>query len=480
MIAGWFGRRVEALPSPLRAAALYALAIVWGKGLSLALLPLLTAHLSPAEFGRLELLASVAEFAALVIGAGLVETLFRFGAARGTAERAAAEVAGLALALGAVALCLLLALAGPIAAALPGGAAPREVMLLGIAVAMGPLIGVCLGWLRLSGAAATYAASEMLRATVQAGLVAALVVAGFGVAGVLAGGAVVATAAAVLLIVRQARRTGIALAPAAWGRLLAYGVPLIGSGLAGFALGTADRWVLAAHVAPETLGHYALAAKIALVAAFLTQPFELWWYPQRQRVLAAPGGALRTARIVGAGGALVVLAAASAAIAGPMLIALATPAAYHPAAAFVPWLAAIVALQALGSLVNVGCYTGRTGGLPLLANGIAALVALAGYAVMIPGWGVPGTLAATLLAQAVRFALFLILSQRRAPVPYPLVRIAVLAAAAMLATAAVQAAPAGVAAISLGGAALAALAGLAVLLRLVDLPRRAGGLPAHA
>jgi O-antigen/teichoic acid export membrane protein len=320
----------------------------------------------------------------------------------------------------------------------------------------------------------------VLRATAQCVLVALLLVAGFGVAGVLAGGAAVAVLAALVLVIRQVRRTGIALAPSAWGRLLAYGVPLVGSGLAGFALGTADRWVLAAHVAPATLGHYALAAKIALVAAFLTQPFELWWYPQRQRLLAEPGGAARSARIVGAGAAFVVLAAACGAIGGPLLIAAATPASYHAAAAFVPWLAAVVALQSLGSLVNVGCYTGRTGGLPLLANGIAALVALAGYALLIPPFGVPGTLAATLIAQAVRFGVFLALSQRRAPIAYPLGRVALLAAAAALAAAGMQAMAPGFGAAAIGALALAALGAFALALRLVELPRRAAGMPAHA
>ncbi len=471
-------RRFAALPPSLRAAALYALAIAWGKALSLAMLPLLTAHLTPAEFGRLELLASFAEVAALLIGAGLVDTLYRFG---GAEARATAEVTGLALAIAVLALALVLAGAAPLAAWLPGGQAPAEVMLIGIAVAMGPLLGVTLAAMRMQGDPLSYARWEMLRAGAQAALVAALLLAGFGVAGVLLGGAAVAVGAATLLMLRQARRGGIALAPAAWGRLLAYGVPLIGSGLAGFALGTADRWVLAGHVAPEQLGLYGLAAKIALVAAFLTQPFELWWYPQRLRVLAGADGAARTARIVGAGAALVLLAAAAAAIGGPLLIAVATPASYHAAAALVPWLAAIVALQALGSLVNVGCYAGRTGGLPLLANGLAAAVALAGYALLIPPHGVAGAVAATLVAQAVRFALFLHLSQRRARVAYPLGRIALLAIAAATATVAIPADLSLPEAAACGTGALALLLGAAVALRLLPLPGgRAVGVAVHA
>jgi O-antigen/teichoic acid export membrane protein len=239
--------------------------------------------------------------------------------------------------------------------------------------------------------------------------------------------------------------------------------------------------VLAVHVAPEQLGQYGLAVKIALVAAFLTQPFELWWYPQRLRVLAGPDGAARTARIVGAGAALVLLAAAAAALGGPLLILAATPAGYHAAAAWLPWLAAIVALQALGSLVNVGCYTGRTGGLPLLANGLAAAVALALYALLIPRHGVAGAIAATLAAQAVRLALFLFLSQRRAPVAYPLGRIALLCLAASVLVAAMPAAASMTATAAAGGAALAALLGLAAGLRLLPRPGgRAAGLLAHA
>lgn len=469
---------IARLPPPLRAAALFALAIAWGKGLSLLLLPVMTAHLSPAEFGRLELLASAAEIAALLVGAGLVDTLYRFGAAGGdAAARAAAEVTGLALATGALALAVTAC-----ATALIGEAGlAREAMLLGIAVAMGPLIGVGLAWMRLQSDPLRYAGFEIARTTLQSCLVAVLLLAGFGLPGVLMAGAVVACLAAAALLWRQVRQTGVRIAPASWRRLLAYGLPLIGSGLAGFALGTADRWVLAQSVPQDVLGQYGLAVKLALVAAFVTQPFELWWYPQRQRVLAGPDGAARSARIVGAGAAFAVLAAAAAALAGPVVITLATPAAYHGAAALVPFLAAIVALQALGSLVNMGCYTGRTGGLPLLANGIAAAVAVVLYLLLIPRFGVTGTIAATLAAQGVRFALFLFLSQRRVPLPYPLGRIALLAVAAALAVAATGTLPQGAGAMATGGGALLALAGLALALRLVPLPRRgAAGVPAHA
>ena len=245
--------RWAALPDGLRATILYAGATGWTKGIGLLLLPLITGLL-PAEFGgRLELLSSAAEIAAVLAGAGLVDTLYRFASLPGTAGRLGA-----------------------------------------------------------------------------------------------------------------ARVTGLAVI-----------VTLIGSGLASFALGTADRWFLAGSVPAEALGHYALASKLALAMAFLMQPFELWWYPRRLGVWAAADGALHSARLAGTGAAVTLLAAGVAVLAGPVLIRLATPVAYHPAAAMVPFVVVALVLQSFGSLFNIGAYIGRTGRLPFLVNALAGTVAIA-------------------------------------------------------------------------------------------------------
>ncbi|WPB83586.1 lipopolysaccharide biosynthesis protein [Sediminicoccus rosea] len=421
------------LPAPLRAAALYAVAIAWTKALSLLLLPLLTGYLEPAEFARLELLSSAAEIAALLAGAGLVDTLYRFASSPGREGMAmAARVLGLGVLLAGLGLIIAVLLA-PAGALLPLPAPPIEVTLLGAAVAMEAVIGVPLAWMRMQGRALAWSVVMVVRGTAQAGLAAALLWSGYGVAGVLAAGAVAAGFTALLLVLRQSRETGLALEPRIWPRLLVYGLPLTGGGLASFALGTADRWLLAGAVTPEALAHYALAAKIAMVSALLTQPFELWWYPRRIGLLEAEHGHRQTTQVVGMGGALVVLAAAGTALGGPVLIQLATPPAYHAAVSYLPWLCAALAMQSLGSLVNVGCYMGRTGALPMLVNGAAGVVAILAYLVLIPSHGVMGAIIATLLAQGVRLGLFLWFSQRRVRLDYRLGRLAILSALCILA-----------------------------------------------
>lgn len=408
------------LPPSLRATALYGLGIAWSRGIGLLMVPVMTSHLSPDEFGRLELLASAAEICGLMLGAGLVDTLFRFANAPGAAgRRAAAEVVGLSLVLALVGLAVFGLFGRDLAAAMPLLTPSIDLWLLGLQIVMDALIGVALGWLRMQGLAGQHALAAGLRATAQALLVAFMLQLGQGVTGVVGGSALAATLAAFILLRRQAADTGLVVDPQVWGRLLAYSAPLVGSGLASFLLGSADRWLLAGSVAPEALGQYGLAVRFALIVGMLMQPFDLWWYARRMAVLAQPDGAERTARVIRLGVAGIAIAAAGTAAFAPPLIGALSPAAYAPAMAMLPWLVLALALQMLSSLVNIGCYVGKTTGLPLAVNAAAAIIALVLYLALIPRLGVDGAIIATVIAQLVRLVIFATLSQRRVQLALP-------------------------------------------------------------
>jgi O-antigen/teichoic acid export membrane protein len=466
---------IARVPPPLRAAALYAVGLGWTKGIALLLVPIMTALLTPAQFGLIEVLSSMAEIGALLAGAGLIDTLYRFAGTEPGGARAAAQVMGLALAISLTGAVLIALFAGPLASLIPAAATRTQVLLIGLSVTLEPLIGVPLAWLRMRGNAGRYTAVLVLRATLQTVLVAVLLKSGWGVTGVLAAGFVAASSTALWLGAGQWRATGIAVAPRAWGGLLWYGIPLVGAGFASFVLGTADRMLLSGHVTAADLGQYGLAAKFSMMAALLTQPFELWWYPRRLGLLAEPGGVERSARIVGTGMALVLLSAGGAAVAGPLLIAALTPVAYHPAMAFVPWLAAALALQSFGSLLSAGCYIGRSGSPSLVVNSIAAVVALAFYLLLIPRHGVTGAVVATVLAQAVRAVMFHVISSRRLQIPYPWRAIALVSGLTIAAAAVPQFMAPGWAALLVGAAGLAAVAGAAVLTGLAPITIGAWG-----
>ena len=64
--------------SALRQAAWYALATLAGRGIGFLMLPVVTGHLAPADYGTLELLAALADAGGILLGFGLADTLFRF------------------------------------------------------------------------------------------------------------------------------------------------------------------------------------------------------------------------------------------------------------------------------------------------------------------------------------------------------------------------------------------------------------------
>ncbi len=414
-----------------RETRIYAIGLIVAKSTGFLLLPLVTRFLPPEDYGRLELLSSLIAAGTLISSTWLVETLFRFAAApEEEGRRAAADISGLTLVIAALLLGASLIAAPMIAPLLPVAASSTEVALAGAVIAAEAMNSVPLGWLRMQGRARAWALLLVGRTLLHLGLAALFLASGYGVAGVLAASVLASVALGLIVTAHQFRTGGgFRFAPRAWGPLIVYGAPLTLTGLATFALTSADLWFLAGHVSPSALGQYALAAKIALIAGLATQPFELWWYPRRLIVLREADGAARSARLAGFGAALGLLCAAGAAVLGPLLVIVLTPPAYHGGIGLLPWMAAIIAIQGLGSMVNVGCYIGRSAVMAMAVNLGGAATAILLYVLLIPRYGLAGAIMATLVAQTLRMIAFGVFSLRRAPIPYPFGVIALLAAA---------------------------------------------------
>ena len=405
-------------------AALYGVALLFGKGLSFVMLPIVTGALSPAEYGALELIAATADVAGIVLGLGLADALFRFG----REPRMAASLLSLGLLVGTLVAAAGLAAAPAIARTEELPVSTDDLRLLVVSLAITATIQIPLAFLRFKDRPGLFALVSVGKAGIQALLVFVFLQAELGLTGILLAGCIVDTGAAMLLVALQTRDTGIAFDRAALRRAMPYALPLVVSGMFGFCLGSFDRWFLALNVSVEEIAHYGLAAKFGLLAAFAMQPFEMWWYPRRLAMTETAEGRTRSVAAVGIGFTWAAFCATGVAAFGPVAIRMITPESYHAAAAWVPWTAAIAFLHTVSNLLNVGCYVGRTSWLPMGVNGVGALCAVAGYLILIPQYGVAGTIAATLLAQSARLSLFFAISQRRVPLPHRAVGMVLVAA----------------------------------------------------
>ena len=418
---------------PLQQALYYGLGILLMKGLSLFMLPVFTAYLLPAEYGRLEVILALASIGSLLLGFGLSDALYRYaGLAESQGERQAVlrNVFSLSLLLGVLLTLPLYALAGQIADWLPGQASALEVRLLLLAVALEGCIGIPLAWLRMCQRARLFFWLSTAKVAVQALLSFYWLAHGWGVLGVLLAGTVSALLLAAWLLFDCCRQFGLRLEWRRVPELLSYGGPMMISGFAGFILAGLDRWWLAAQLGEAGMAPYALASKLALACGILMQPFALWWYPRRFALLQEPDGLARAAQMAVLGSLLAVLLAGAVGLVAPLLILWLTPSDYHQAIGLLPWLIAAMACKQMAELLNLGCYVERNSNLQMYINVATALLAVLAYALWIAPYGVYGALWAILLCYGLRLLLFYGISQRRLYLPY---RLAPLLLAALLA-----------------------------------------------
>ena len=418
------------IPSALRQSLVYGLGMAAAKSVSLIMMPIFTHFLEPAEYGRLDIVQTLADLLSIVIGLGMADTLFRFagGADNKIEQRAeAANVIGFSVIIGIFALLTMQMAAPLVAGLLPGDITVVQTRLILGTLSMAGINLILLSWLRMQEKPGLYLFGSLGRVVIQATAVAILLGMGMGITGVLVAGLIAASGLCIGLTLWCLRTTGISFELTRYKSYLIYGGPLVLAGMAGFILGSFDRWILAGVVGPAVMAEYALAAKMALITAFVIQPFDLWWLPNRFKILGQEGGEEKCARAVGIGVTLAVAAAVGVAIGGPAVIRMVTPESYHGAIIYVPWLAVLSAMHAVTIMVNLGMMSGRTTVRPLLIDGSAALVAVTGYLTLIPSYGGFGAIAATALALTGRLIATYLVSQKVLYIPYRLDRMAMLA-----------------------------------------------------
>ena len=463
--------------SGLGQAAIYATALVLSKVVSLAMLPVFTFFLTPEEYGRLDILQTLANLLSLIIGFGLADTLFRFtGAAKTIEEKkeAAAGVLGLAV-ITFLASLMGFQLAAPwIAELLPGGVSVLQTRLILASLSFTALILVPLSWLRHQDRAPVYFMGSAGRALLQAMLASLLLWWGFGIDGVLIAGFLCASTLCCGLVLMQWRETGVRFSLIMMKRQGRFGGTLLIAGLATFILDSFDRWLLADAVGTTELALYSLAGKVAIMAAFATQPFGLWWYARRFKVLSEPQGEEHCARMTELGILVAMLGALGIVGVGPAVVTWMSPETFHGAIAFIPAMALLASLNEMTTLVNVGVLSNERTTMPIKIDWSAAVVALAGYALFIPAMGAWGAILATVLALTLRFGLYAVFGQRQRRLPYRWGRLLGLAVVVIVTSGLVQASDGIVAPFvvaSAGGCLLLVLAAIAGILPLSSIKR---------
>jgi O-antigen/teichoic acid export membrane protein len=455
-------------------AAIYGSQDVAAQVVNLLLSPLYTAILSTADYGVIAILFTFSTVAKVVFRMGLDAGFFRIYYDLDSEEERARLAGTIALFAAAVSTVLFLAivLASPLLVAalrLPG---PNARMLLVLAAAdiyAGTFAFVPLNLLRIQGRARTFAAVNVARNLGNTALKVALVLAGFGVPGVLWSDfmATAAVALGLLPVLRSHARP--AFSTRRLREVLAFGLPKAPHGLMVQALNLADRLILARFRPIDVVGVYDKAYAVGAGVKFGLSPFETAWQPfvlARMRLPDAPRTLARVVTYAAAG--FLGLGLALAVFGRELLMALTfkNPS-FWAGASVIPVVVLAYLFHGGFLLTSIGIGIEKKARYYPLITAVAAAANIGLNLALIPRFGMMGAAWATAVAYALMAALGGVISQRLFPIPLEWGRLAQLASAAGLLYAASTLAP---------DALLPALAVKAVLVALYVLPLAAAGL----
>jgi len=406
--------------------AAYTAASIVSKLIAVALLPLYTRYLSPADYGAAEVMFAAVVSASIVVRFGTIEALLRFYYKDD--EDPAAVVATSFAALfwfSTVAALIALPFAGPISEALLDRSAPglARISIGGLWVLT--MVEYLLTLFRLEERARAYFVTTIVNVFLAIGLTVVLVVgAGEGARGLLIGSYASGALVALVLIVLQRRRLSLWIEGPLLRRMTRFGLPTMPAELSLYLLNFVDRIVIVRSAGLAEAGLYSLAVKFAQAVNVLVRGFQLAWPPLAYSI-RDDGEARRTYAAV----VTWFVTGCAFVVTGMWLFSrwivriLADPKFFDSYEA-IGLIATGVTLYALYMVLVV--ILGRTGRTEFnFPATIAALIAnLALNLALVPSLGIVGAGLALVASYIVVVALMYAFTQRLFPVPYEWGRLA--------------------------------------------------------
>ena len=402
--------------------AIYGLGDVATSMVSFLLLPVFTRFLSPVEYGIIALLLTLEAITKIVFRWGIDGAFMRlyYDCPDVRARQQLASSIFFFLAAVNSALLVVSLVAAPwIARTLlgtPGYTGTLRLVLINT-FAIG-FFFIPLARLRIEQRSRQFATVAFSRsaATITARVV-FVVLAGFGVLGMVLADLVVTAVFTVVLARWCAPLIRLSFSRQMIADALRFGLPRVPHGIAHQAIAVSDRYLLSVLATVRDVGVYTIGATFGLTLKYFLGAFQTAWSPFLFEAMKRPD-ATNTYRAVTTYvvALLVLLAAGLSAIAADLVQLMTTPE-YHDAARIIPWIAIGAVLQGFYQVTSIGlAITKRTEYYPI-ATGAAAISSVGANLLLIPRFGIFGAAWANVISYAVLAAVGRVFSQRYYPIP---------------------------------------------------------------
>lgn len=423
-------------------------ALVYGVGtlltqlVSFIMLPVYTRYLTPEDYGVMALVEMTLDVMALLAGAQLVLGIFRYYHLTDDPEEKKAVVSTAFLGLSGSYLMvggLAILLAGWLSNLVFGTLEHRyliQVAAVGLMAKSLPLVP--LAFARVQDRSTLVVATSLTTLVLGLSLnILFVVVLEMGILGIFYSSLIASGSVGIGLAIWLVTRVGIHFSKRQFRSLLRYGIPMIGMQVATFAATFGDRYFLQATGDTALVGLYNLAYRFGfLLSTIGFMPFDQVWGPKRFQIAKRPDrDVLLSKGFLFLNLWLIWLALSCSLFILDFFRILTTPP-FFAASRFVHLILVAYIFQVWASVQDIGILISEKTEYLTLANWIAAAVALAGFAILIPPFGGMGAASATAISFFTRWVLTYRMAQRLWRVEYawgPVLRLVSLALAGALA-----------------------------------------------
>jgi O-antigen/teichoic acid export membrane protein len=394
---------LKEIGTAVRHSAVYGLGNILAKALGFLMLPLYTHYLAPRDFGLFELMDLSISVLGMVLQMGIAPALLRtYAAAQSPAEKkkAVSTVYIFAGATGLVTFLCGLAVIRPVSTMLFGPEVPPKYLLLSFSAFVLSYIAspfrIYLRAREASGRLVTLdTISTLLIFALNIYFVAVLKI---GLLGVLMSPLIVN---GVWTIVAAGSLFGIGLhfSRNLLGQMVNFGLPLILANLAAFVLNFADRFFLQHFRSLEVVGLYAVGYKFGfMINVLLVQPFFQMWQARMYAIHADKQHVSIFGQIFVLYSLVLTYAALAIALFSREIINLMAGPKFAEAGVVIPVISFAYVVCGVGYYLQTGLYLANRTRLIGVISGIAAVISLALYYVLISAYGLLGAAWATVLS----------------------------------------------------------------------------------
>ena len=270
-----------------RHGSIYGLANLLDRMVSFIMIPIYTRFLTPADYGILELIYMTTNIILMVVGLGIQAAVGRFyfdyedeKDRYRVVSTAFIGYGGLAI----TAIALLLPFSGIMAKYILNSTDLTSYFVVAlITLGVGMVIPIGSTFLRVRLKSIQLTVFMFCKMLVTVGLnLYFLIVAGYGVYGILLASMIAEGIFAVIMSIYVIRQTGFRFDWDILRAMIKFGLPLIPTGIAAYAVHASDRYFIKEMASMSLTGLYSIGYKLGtLVGQFVTSPFVQVWNPRR-------------------------------------------------------------------------------------------------------------------------------------------------------------------------------------------------------